>query len=282
MDEILRNLPQGARVLDLGCGAGSFPVAALPLRVVRVDLQPKPGAPGGVLVAADSGDLPFAARTFDAVVANHSLEHFPELDRALVEIGRVIRPEGALYVSVPDSTTITDRVYRWIAAGGGHVNAFTSATELAARISQATGLRAAGIRPLYSSLNFLNRRHVRGWPRRRLIWFGLGCEGFLRILVFALRLADHSLGTRLSHYGWGMYFGSVGEEVGTAGWTNVCVRCGTAHAAAWLAAAGLVRRRIPGWRAYRCPCCGAHNWFTSDPSSESPGTAPPTRRSPRL
>jgi len=264
MDEILRHLAPGARVLDLGGGAGSFALAGLPITAIRLDLQPRPSPAAGYFVAADAASLPFPAALLHAVIANHSLEHFVSLDAVLAEIGRVLRPNGLLYVSVPDASTFTDRVYRWMAAGGGHVNSFTSAALLADRLQRATGLPHAATRPLYSSLNFLNRRHVRGWSRRKLIFFGLGYEPVIRLLTYVLRIADRLFHTRWSLYGWGLYFGLLPEPVDPAGWTNVCIRCGAAHPAAWLLAAGLVRRRFPGWRLYPCPSCSAPNLFTAD------------------
>ena len=264
MDEILRHLGPGALVLDLGGGGGSFAVAGLPITAIRLDLEPRPSPAGGYFVAADAASLPFPDALFHAVIANHSLEHFVSLDAVLAEIRRVLRPHGLLYVSVPDASTFTDRVYRWMAAGGGHVNSFTSAAWLAGRIQGAIGLPHAATRPLYSSLNFLNRRHVRGWSRRKLIFFGLGYEPAIGLVTYVLRLADGLLHTRWSLYGWGLYFGRLPEAVDTVGWTNVCIRCGAAHPAAWLLAAGLVRRRFPGWRLYACPGCSASNLFTSD------------------
>src|SRR4051812_30871317 len=126
MHEILRHLPAGSFVLDLGCRTGSFPESDTAARVVRVD---RDFGPGARFVQGDAAKLPFADGTFAAVISNHSLEHFDNLAGALSEIRRVISPDGALYIAVPDATTLTDRIYRWLASGGGHVNAFTSAAE---------------------------------------------------------------------------------------------------------------------------------------------------------
>ncbi len=63
--------------------------------------------------------LPFADRTFDAVISNHSLEHFEDLAGALGEIGRVLKPSGAVHIVVPDASTFCHRGYRWLARGGG-------------------------------------------------------------------------------------------------------------------------------------------------------------------
>src|SRR4051812_26475889 len=119
--EMLRMLPPGARVLDLGARTGSFRSPRPDLMVVRADLDASLGRVPGLYVAGDAARLPFATAAFDAIVSNHSLEHFVELEPAVREIGRVLKPGGALYIAVPDATTITDRIYRWLGRGGGHV-----------------------------------------------------------------------------------------------------------------------------------------------------------------
>ena len=123
MHEILRNLTPGDRVLDLGSGAGSFDAG--PFIAIRADLD-RPATIATNFVQTDAARLPFADRVFDAVISNHSLEHFDDLAGALAEIGRVLKPSGALYIAVPDASTFCDRLYRWLARGGGHVNPFTS------------------------------------------------------------------------------------------------------------------------------------------------------------
>src|SRR5271157_3491550 len=126
MIEILRQLPPGARVLDLGALTGSFPTDYCPgALVVRVDLElPAPGTCAD-FVQADAGCLPFPDRSFDAVIANHSLEHIRGLSTALGEIGRVLGSEGGLFVAVPDASTFSDRLFRWIYQdASGHINPF--------------------------------------------------------------------------------------------------------------------------------------------------------------
>src|SRR5512138_2486018 len=118
-------------VLDLGCrdsGPDSAPPDSL---VVRVDLETRAKMPGTFFVQADAARLPFRDRAFRRVFCNHSLEHFADLGRSLDEIGRVIQAAGSLVVSVPDCRSFTDRAYRWLARGGGHVNGFGSAARLA-------------------------------------------------------------------------------------------------------------------------------------------------------
>ncbi|HTS46389.1 MAG TPA: class I SAM-dependent methyltransferase, partial [Bryobacteraceae bacterium] len=207
MHELLRSLPPGAWVLDLGCGGGSFRAAGA-CRIVHVDLEP-PSSSLPNFVQADAASLPFPKHCVDAIISNHSLEHFNNLSAALGEMRRVVKPGGALYVSVPDATTFCDRLYRWLARGGGHVNPFCSAHELAAKIEAATGLQHIGTRTLCTSLSFLNR-HNAPKPRPRKLWLlGNGTEPSLRLINFLSRLSDRSLHTRLTVYGWALYFGNL-------------------------------------------------------------------------
>ena len=100
MDEILRNLGVGTRVLDLGSLTGSFPADCCPgTLAVRVDLERPVSSSCDGFVQADAARLPFRDRCFDAVIANHSLEHIQGLPAALAEIGRVVSPGGNLFVA---------------------------------------------------------------------------------------------------------------------------------------------------------------------------------------
>ena len=264
MHELLRALPPGAVVLDLGCGAGSFDSAGRQFTAVRLDLEAKSGRVSN-FVQADAARLPFGAGCFDLVVSNHSLEHVDNLASALEEIGRVLKSGGSLYVGVPDAATVTDRLYRWLARGGGHVNQFSSARELALKIERATGLRHAATRTLCTSLSFLNRSNHR--VPRRVLLLGGGTAASLRLLSYAFRLLDRFFGTRTSVYGWAFYFGNNCGTIDRNPWTNVCIFCGAGHPSGWLLND---RRVVRHWLipAYRCPSCGTVNLFTNDRPSD--------------
>ena len=258
MHEILRKLPAGALVLDLGSRTGSFAAEKWGSTAIGVDAE----APGGTrpqrFVAARAEALPFRGGQFAAVISNHSLEHFEALGASLDEIGRVLDTNGFLFIAVPDSSTVTDRIYRWLARGGGHVNSFTSAEVLARLVSEKTGLPHAGTRVLCTSLAFLNRANLPARPPRRFLLFGGGSERVLRVLTYGFRRLDRLIRSRTCVYGWALYFGT-GIEVETETWTNVCVRCGSAHPSSCLEEEG----RVKG-RAFFCPQCGTKNYFTKD------------------
>jgi SAM-dependent methyltransferase len=98
-------------VLEVGCGWGELAewitrdtgaeVVATDLSPRMVELARERGVDARV---ADVQRLPFADGEFDLVVAAWMLYHVPDLDRALAEVVRVLRPDGHL-VAVTNSTT---------------------------------------------------------------------------------------------------------------------------------------------------------------------------------
>jgi SAM-dependent methyltransferase len=262
MDEIVESLPAGTRILDLACGRGSF--FAGKALTVRTDCERPPDHLSGEYVEADASRLPFRAGSFHAIICNHGLEHFENLADALSEIGRVVRRDGCLYVAVPDASTLTDRLYRWLFHGGGHVNAFRSAPELARTIGESTGLPCVAILTLYSSLLFLQRFRFHPRPPRRLWVIGNGNSRCIALVTWFLRVFDDLFSTRASVYGWALYFGQVPSAIEARDWRNVCVRCGSASSEAQLVAKSDVRRSFLLWRSYSCLQCGEWNLLTPD------------------
>jgi SAM-dependent methyltransferase len=253
MQEILNQLAAGSRVLDLGCDEGSFPASRTGATTVRLD-RDMPKRSDSAFVQGDATLLPFAGGSFAAVISNHSLEHFENLDAVLREIGRIVRRDGALFVAVPDASTLTDRIYRWLGRGGGHVNPFTDAEQVARRIERYTGLQHVATRTLWSSLSFLNR-NVSPRPLPLRLWLiGGGFECMLRTYVRWSRRIDRIFGTRTGIYGWAFYFGTIAEPVDTEEWRNVCIRCGS----------GAPGEALRGKRNYTCSKCGVINPCVSE------------------
>jgi 2-polyprenyl-6-hydroxyphenyl methylase/3-demethylubiquinone-9 3-methyltransferase len=94
----------GARVLDVGCGAGflSNPLAERGFRVFGLDASANSlrvarahdSTRGVDYRVGDARALPFPKGTFDAVCAMDFLEHVEEPDRVIAEAARVLRPGG--------------------------------------------------------------------------------------------------------------------------------------------------------------------------------------------
>lgn len=80
------------RVLDVGDAAGYLLLFAGRLRLVGIDVEVQPDRlPDAVAMVGDGTKLPFADRTFDAVVSSDVLEHVPQAGRAafIAELSRV-------------------------------------------------------------------------------------------------------------------------------------------------------------------------------------------------
>lgn len=230
MHEILVQLAPGATVLDFCCGEGSFDARSYPLRVIRLDAAIRRSTPDDLSVEAEAQRLPFRSHTFDAVIANHALEHLHPLKPALQELGRVLKKNGTAYVSVPDARRFSDRLYRKLFRNrGGHVNLFGSSRELARMLSWYLGLPHAGTRLLYTSFAYLNRHNFKDRRAKRdQLRVPPLPESAVLALNAAAAMADSWIGTSLSVYGWALYFGSTPGAVVGRPQVNVCVRCGSA------------------------------------------------------
>ncbi|MEV6772571.1 class I SAM-dependent methyltransferase [Nocardia sp. NPDC051030] len=111
----------GKRVIDVGCGAGrhSFEAYRRGADIVAFDQNESdladvdsmfkamaevgeaPAYAKAETVRGDALDLPYGDGEFDVVIASEILEHIPQDDQAIAELVRVLKPGGALAVTVP-------------------------------------------------------------------------------------------------------------------------------------------------------------------------------------
>ena len=103
----------GMTVLDLACGPGNMTrllaervqpggrVFGVDLARGMIALAAVEHPPGTWFAVMDFESLGLPDRTFDAVACGHGLQFAPDLDRALREALRVLRPSGVLAASVP-------------------------------------------------------------------------------------------------------------------------------------------------------------------------------------
>lgn len=116
--EAIAEAAPGARVLDAGCGPGSWPYGErTDLRIVGFDVKFPPGPPARAdhvrVFRGDLARLPLRPETFDLTVCHYVLEHVNELGPCCDELARVTRAGGTLYLSVPRAASFDDRLYRF-------------------------------------------------------------------------------------------------------------------------------------------------------------------------
>ena len=118
LHELIEAAPAGARVLDAGCGPGSWGYGERPeLQVVGFDIKFPPGppapAPHVAVFRADLARLPLRDACFDLTLCHYVLEHVTALGPCCDELARVTKPGGTLYLSVPRAASFDDRLYRF-------------------------------------------------------------------------------------------------------------------------------------------------------------------------
>ncbi len=118
LKKILDFLPfeAGMKILDLGTGSGylSFPIAKkypnttiIGLDIVEKALEvnrfkaKEKNVQNISFITYDGINFPFADNEFDMVISRYALHHFPNIQKSISEISRVIKSDGFLFISDP-------------------------------------------------------------------------------------------------------------------------------------------------------------------------------------
>lgn len=110
---VLREFARGSageKLLEIGCGLGTelAELGRLGFDVTGIDLAPSAvrvcdehlarNGIAGEARAMNAESLDFPDRTFDAVYSSGVLQHTPDIDRAIAEIRRVLKPGGRILI----------------------------------------------------------------------------------------------------------------------------------------------------------------------------------------
>lgn len=101
------------RLLEIGSGMGhlvgqledSFQTYGMDLNHWAVE-QSKAVADNSALQTASAEELPFSDGSFDVVIIKHIVEHLPNPEKAIAEIGRVTASGGILILSTPNLSSL--------------------------------------------------------------------------------------------------------------------------------------------------------------------------------
>jgi cyclopropane fatty-acyl-phospholipid synthase-like methyltransferase len=125
LEQLTSRLPDGARVLELGCGSGELETRLLAerFRVTGVDVsreqisRARANVPGAEFVQADFTALDLEPASFEAVAAFYSFNHVPR-DLLADVFGRIhswLVP-GALYLASFGTSDTESHVGEWLGA----------------------------------------------------------------------------------------------------------------------------------------------------------------------
>jgi len=279
MDNILRTLTESQIAVDLGCGSGSFGYRSYRCQILGIDVALDASAlyrDGRRIqyVQSTAARIPLATGSVDAVICNHTFEHFPDPLQTCVEINRILNSRGILWIAIPDGYSFDDALYRRIFSGGGHVNRFTF-SRLVEDIHIHTDLKLVQSVTLFSGFVYLKKptpEQVRHFPKsarflydmpERLNWVGIMAINTLT------RVIDKIFGSRFSQYGWGFVFARTKMQLDPLlSYFNVCWKCGCGNPAQHLKSAGRITRSL-GLRFYSCSNCQTQNVFINPPQGLS-------------
>lgn len=118
LDDIKRHFPLA---LDLGCHRGELGQVLRGRggieRLIQADLAPEMAAYAGAsAIACDEELLPFAEESLDAVLSCLSLHWVNDLPGALVQICRVLKPDGIFLGALFGGETLTELRQAWLEA----------------------------------------------------------------------------------------------------------------------------------------------------------------------
>jgi SAM-dependent methyltransferase len=100
---------RGGRLLEIGSGLGhlvgqledSFKTYGMDLNHWAVK-ESKSVIEKTALQTASAQEIPFADGAFDVVIIKHIVEHLPDPEKAVAELGRVTAPGGVLILATPN------------------------------------------------------------------------------------------------------------------------------------------------------------------------------------
>ncbi len=121
--DFLRRFGEGRDVLEVGCGTGLLlrRIAGFSRSARGVDLSPgmleKARARGLDVTLGSATDLPFPDASFDVACAFKVLPHVREMERAVAEMARVVRPGGTIVAELYNPVSLRGLVKRLLPAG---------------------------------------------------------------------------------------------------------------------------------------------------------------------
>jgi 2-polyprenyl-3-methyl-5-hydroxy-6-metoxy-1,4-benzoquinol methylase len=112
--KLINSHSEKGTLLDIGAGTGDFLVVAQKEGWQTQGIEPSPTAKAiainkGVIFADSLSD--FQDNSFDVITMWHVLEHVPNLEEYLSELKRLIKPNGTIFIAVPNFKSFDAEYY---------------------------------------------------------------------------------------------------------------------------------------------------------------------------
>ena len=104
--------------LDIGCGTGEFLNACKKAGFKAKGVEPSEKARNkaianyGLPISKDPSLLQYKDSEFDSISMWHSLEHITELNDTILQINRILKPNGKLIIAVPNHKSWDAKYYK--------------------------------------------------------------------------------------------------------------------------------------------------------------------------
>lgn len=184
--EVLRPYAGGREVLEVGAGTGLIMKGLMPhaKKIIGVDISAgmlgKAAERGLEVVQGSATELPFQAEQFDLVYSLKVLAHIPNIEQALAEMTRVLRPNGVLVAEFYNRFSV--RKLAKTLGGPGKISASRREDEVFTRWDTPDAIREY----LPSDLVFGEWRGIRVFTPAALAF---KVPGAARVLPFVERMA---------------------------------------------------------------------------------------------
>ena len=187
-DVRLLDFVAGGRLLDVGCGSGSWLVTMKELgwNIEGVDFDPE-----AVRVARELGlnvqvgsveAQNYPSASFDAITLSHVIEHVPDPVATVAECARLLKPGGKLVLFTPNAASFCHRYFKKNWRGlepPRHLHIFTVAS-MHAMLARASFSQVAVRTHVGTSVTYESRLLQKNWPhpvnlsvqgwRRKPLW----------------------------------------------------------------------------------------------------------------
>ena len=125
-------IPEGAKVLELGCGTGRMwaghddlieKIGTLILSDLSEGMLSDAGKNLGErenvsYALVNIEDIPYEDDSFDVVIANSMLYHVSDIEKAIREVRRVLKTDGVFYCATYGERNFSDVLAEWMELGG--------------------------------------------------------------------------------------------------------------------------------------------------------------------